>query len=227
MEHLNTRAARPAGFSVTGGLTVIWALLAPIAGVSPVCAQGPSLKAVAPASIEGAVTTTGPQGPEAVPGVTVALTGGGVDHESLSAETDAEAHLQFSNTAPGECTLAVTVEGFDSFTETVNLKPGENRVESIKLGIARVVQKVEVHDQPANVATQSADTTSTIGARQFTILPLAEQKFKSVLPLVPSVVRVSDGKLNFKVVRKPVNAVGGLGPERGSGHRQLFNPDSS
>jgi len=36
----------------------------------------------------------------------------------------------------------------------------------------------------------------------FTTLPLAEQKFKTVLPLVPGVVRTKAGKLNFKACRK-------------------------
>src|SRR5438874_514872 len=43
-----------------------------------------------------------------------------------------------------------------------------------------------------------ADPTATVSSRQFTTLPLAEQKFKAALPLVPGVVRTKDGKLNIK-----------------------------
>ena len=164
---------------------------------SPALAQDPSPDGAATVSIEGAVTTTGPQGPEAVPGITVDLRASAPERE-VSASTDASGRYQFSHAPSGQYTLAVTAEGFSPFAETVVLKPGENRSEGIRLELARVVQKVEVHDKPADVVTAAADATSTISARQFTVLPLAEQKFTSVLPLVPSVVRTGDGKLNFK-----------------------------
>ncbi len=134
-----------------------------------------------------------------MPGVTVALRGGAAGSGSLSASTDSEGHYQFPNAAPGSYTLAVAVEGFNPFSEAVRLNAGENEVKDIRLELARVVQQVEVHEKPEDVATQSGgNPTSTISARQFTVLPLAEQKFKSAIPLVPSVVRTGDGKLNFK-----------------------------
>ena len=161
-------------------------------------AEDRSADGAATAAMEGAVSASGPQGPESVPGVTVELTSRGSGHPPLSASTDADGHYQFSNLAPGEYTVTVAVEGFRPFRETIALKPGEDRAESIKLELVRVVQQVEVHDKPAAVPTQGSNSMSTISAHRFTILPLADQKFKSVLPLVPGVVRTNDGKLNFK-----------------------------
>jgi Carboxypeptidase regulatory-like domain/TonB dependent receptor len=192
----NAWPAWDAGSGMVGSLAAIWVLMTLIAS-NPALAQGPDPGAPTTASVGGSVTTAGPQGPEAVPGITVELKNSAGEHE-LSASTDAEGHYQFSKATPGEYTLAVAAQGFSPFAETIALKPEENRTEGISLELARFVQKVEVHDKPADVATDGADTTSTISARQFTVLPLAEQKFKSALPLVPSVVRTGDGKLNFK-----------------------------
>jgi hypothetical protein len=161
-------------------------------------AQTGAASEAARASVEGTVNAVGTQGLEAVPGVTVQLIGSASGSQPLSASTDADGHYQFSNVAPGDYTLAVTVDGFKPFRETVAVKPREGRVESIKLELARVVQKVEVRDKSTDVAVQSRDTTSTISAHQFTILPLAEQKFTAVLHLVPGVVQTRDGKFNFK-----------------------------
>ena len=55
-----------------------------------------------------------------------------------------------------------------------------------------------MRDKAAAVSTESTDSTATVSTRQFTTLPLAEQKFTAALPLVPGVVRTRDGKLNFK-----------------------------
>ena len=178
------------------GVTLVSLLL--VSGPASALAQGASASEAAAASMEGTVTTVDAQGPEAVPGAAVRLTSSAPERQPLSASTDADGHYQFSNLAPGEYTLEVTTEGFKPFGETIPLKPREARVESIRLELATVVQRVEVHDKPAGVATASASPMSTINARQFNTLPLAEQKFKAVLPLVPGVIRTPDGKLNMK-----------------------------
>jgi hypothetical protein len=61
-----------------------------------------------------------------------------------------------------------------------------------------VSYKVDVQAQPPTVPEQSADPDATLTSRQFLALPMAEQKFKEALPIVPGVVRTWDGKLNIK-----------------------------
>jgi hypothetical protein len=168
------------------------------AGVAPAFSQGVSTDGAAAVSIEGSVTTTGAQGSEAIPAVTVKLTNTLPGSEPLSTSTSADGRYQFSNLAPGDYRLETTPDGFKPFSKTVSLNSGEHRMESVTLELASVVQKVEVHDKAESVSTQGPDPTATISARQFTTLPLAEQKFKAVLPLVPGVVRTPDGKLNLK-----------------------------
>ena len=151
------------------------------------------------ASIEGAVTVADPQGhAEAVPGVLVKLTGTSSAAESLAATTDAEGHYRFTNLSAGAYTIETRLDGFKAFAESIVVGQGEIKIETVSLELDKVVQKIEVRDKAAAVSTESTDSTATVSSRQFTTLPLAEQKFNAALPLVPGVVRTKDGKLNLK-----------------------------
>ena len=150
-------------------------------------------------SIEGTVKLAGQQGQlEAVPGVLVKLTSTSSPPESLSATTDDEGRYTFTKLSPGTYTIEVSLEGFGPFAESIVLKQGDSKVEAVTLELDKVVQKIEVRDKAAAVSTETTDSTATVSSRQFTTLPLAEQKFKAALPLVPGLVRTKDGKLNLK-----------------------------
>jgi len=90
------------------------------------------------------------------------------------------------------------VEGLQPVVESIVLGQNELREEKVALHIARVVQKVEVHGQATTVATQAAAASPQLNDRQFQTLPMAEQKFKDALAILPGVVRTTDGKLNMK-----------------------------
>ncbi len=153
------------------------------------------------ASIEGVVTVADPQGQaDAVPGVVVKLTSTSSAPESLSATTDAEGRYAFTKLSSGSYTIEARLDGFKPFAESVVVKQGDSKIENVRLELDKVVQKIEVRDKAAAVSTESSDSTATVSSRQFTTLPLAEQKFKEALPLVPGVVRTKDGKLNIKGV---------------------------
>src|SRR2546421_207205 len=140
-----------------------------------------------------------PQGQaDAVPGVVVKLTSTSSAPESVEATTDAEGRYAFTKLSPGSYTIEARLDGFKPFAESVVLSQGDAKIENVSLELDKVVQKIEVRDKAAAVSTESADSTATVSSRQFTTLPLAEQKFNAALPLVPGVVRTKDGKLNFK-----------------------------
>ena len=151
------------------------------------------------ASIEGLVTLDGQQGQvDAIPGVLVTLSGGLSGLTTSSDTTDAAGHYRVGQLSPGAYTIETHLDGFQSFTASIVLKQGETKVENVRLNLNRVVQKIEVRDKEADVPTDGADSKATVAGSQFTELPLALQKFKAALPLVPGVVRTEDGKLNFK-----------------------------
>ena len=179
-------------------LTLFFALMvggmsgfAQIASVTP---QG-----TATASIEGTVKVAGQQGQaDTVPGVLVKLTGTSRATESLSATTDTEGRYKFTKLLPGTYTIEARLVGFRPFAESVVLMAGGAKIENVSLELEKVMEKIEVRDKAAAVSTESTASTATVSTRQFTTLPLAEQKFTAALPLVPGVVRTRDGKLNFK-----------------------------
>jgi|SRR5271157_329611 len=152
----------------------------------------------ATASIEGVVAVAGQGQVDTVPGQLVKLTAPSSALNPLSVTTDAEGRYRFTNLSPGSYTIETRLEGFKPFAESVVVKPRDAKIENVSLELEKVIQKIEVRDKAAAVSTESAASTATVSTRQFTTLPLAEQKFTAVLPLVPGVVRTRDSKLNFK-----------------------------
>ena len=154
---------------------------------------------VAGTSIEGLVVVSDQQGhADAVPGVLVKLAGATSGPEPVSATTDAEGRYRFTQLSPGDYTIEARLDGFQPFTESIVLRQGDAKIENVSLELDKVVQNIEVRDKAAAASTESADSSASVTSSQFTTLPLAEQKFKAALPLVPGVVRTNDGKLNFK-----------------------------
>src|SRR5215472_3218227 len=129
---LVARPVRSCCFDVTEVLGAILVVGVLTCGSAVPPAQGASANPADMASIEGAVTTMSAQGSQAVPGVTVELKGGD-SKDSVSTSTDADGRYQFSKVAPGEYTLAVTVDGFKQFARAVSLRPGDAKVEGVTL----------------------------------------------------------------------------------------------
>jgi len=154
----------------------------------------------AEASIEGVVTVNDQVQVSAVAGVRVTLTATSAGSPPLTTTSDAEGRYQFTKVAVGVYTIEANLEGFKPFAETVAVKPAQVNVKDVSLELDKVILKVEVRDKPETGSIQPTNPAATVSSRQFIILPLAEQKFDAVLPLIPGVVRTKDGKLNLKGV---------------------------
>jgi len=177
-------------------------LFALFVGASGGIAQTPDPTRPQPAeaSIEGVVTVNDQVQVSAVPGVRVTLTPTSAGSPPLTTASNAEGRYQFRKVAVGVYTIEANLEGFKPFAETVAVRPAEVNVKDVSLELDKVILKVEVRDKPETVSIQPTNPAATVSSRQFIILPLAEQKFDAVLPLVPGVVRTRDGKLNLKGV---------------------------
>ena len=150
-------------------------------------------------SLEGTVRLESQQGAALpVPGVLVRLSSSVPGSKALSVTTDADGRYRFNDLAAGTYMLEAILEGFAPFNESVVLHNAEARVENITLQLNKVIQQVEVQDKATAVSTQEVPSTASINSREFSSLPLAEQKFKEALPIVPGVVRTREGKLNIK-----------------------------
>lgn len=148
-------------------------------------------------TIQGTVTHTDDSGQlSAVQGVQLKLTPES-GSTALSAVTDEQGHYSFTGLSAGNYTLEGTLDGFQAYKIVLKIAEAP-LVQDFTMKISTVTQSVEVNAEVEALSTQNANSTATITAKQSTDVPLAEQKFKEALPLVPGVVRASNGTLNMK-----------------------------
>src|SRR6267142_1216154 len=150
-------------------------------------------------TIRGAVTVLSQQGePNPLEGIRVELAKGPRDLQPLATFTDSAGLYEFTQLAGGVYTLRVNQQGFKAFAETIWLGANQTSVVDITLALDTVVEKVEVKEQAANLSTETSSPASTVNNTQLDTLPLAQQKFRDALPIVPGVIRTLDGKLSVR-----------------------------
>jgi len=156
-------------------------------------AQSPSGK------IQGIVTVLGQQAePSSLEGIRVELKKSSQDSQPFTTLTDSTGHYEFTGLLEGPYTLRVIQQGFKPFAETISLNADKSSVADIALALDTVVEKVEVKEQTVSLPTESSSPASTINNGQLETLPLAQQKFRDALPIVPGVIRTLDGKLSVR-----------------------------
>lgn len=153
----------------------------------------------AAASISGAFTVVNGGGTgDAAPDVTVKLTGPEPSQDAQTTTTDVDGHYAFLQLAAGKYALEASEEGFQPWSATVSVEPGQTLVQNVVLQISSVNQQVEVRaEAQAIVATDSAAPMEVVGNKLLDALPLPTQKFTEALTLVPGVLRTTQGKLSF------------------------------
>src|SRR5260370_940676 len=181
-------------------LSVLLALAVGVAvgGARAQPAQGEPAQSTS-GEIQGTVTVLGQQAePSSVEGHRVELKESYQDCQLLTTITDATGHYEFTGLLEGTYTLRVIQQGFKPFAKTISLNADKNSVVDIALVLDTVVEKVEVKEQTASLPTESSSPASTINNAQLETLPLAQQKFRDALPIVPGVIRTLDGKLSVR-----------------------------
>jgi hypothetical protein len=149
--------------------------------------------------IHGVVTVLDQQKePSPLEGIPVELRGSSVDSKLLATVTNSTGHFEFTQLPAGSYTLRVNQQGFKPFAQTISLNVNQSSVVDIALALDTVVEKVEVKEQAANVSTEHSSPASTINNTQLETLPLAQQRFRDALPVVPGVIRTLDGKLSVR-----------------------------
>jgi len=150
-------------------------------------------------AIRGVVTVLGqPAELSPLEGIRVELTEGSQDSQPLSTVTDSAGRYEFTQLSGGTYTVRVNQQGFKPFAETVSLNANESSVVGIALTLDTVAEKVEVKEQAASLSTENSSPASTVNNSQLETLPLAQQKFREALPLVPGVIRTLDGQLSVR-----------------------------
>ncbi len=150
-------------------------------------------------TIRGVVTVLSQQAePSPIGGVRVELRESSQDSQPLATVTDSDGRFEFRQMPRGTYTLRVNHYGFKPFAETISLNANETSVVDVGLALDTVVEKVEVKEQAASLSTENSSPASTVNNTQLETLPLARQKFREALPLVPGVIRTLDGKLSVR-----------------------------
>src|SRR5258706_7584348 len=149
--------------------------------------------------IRGTVTLTDQQSQtKPLEGVRVELDKPPPDSNPLVTATDANGHYEFSNVPPGVYNLQINQQGLKPFLKVVTLAEREAKVEDVTLTFETVTQEDQVTDHTEPLSTEHSATESTVNNQQLENLPLARQKYRDALPVVPGVVRTLDGKLSLR-----------------------------
>ncbi len=132
-------------------------------------------------------------------GIQVELKGSRGDSQpAVATITDSEGRYEFTKLRPDKYTLSVNQHGFQPFARSILLGANQTSVLDVALTLDTVVEKIEVKEQAAPLSSESSSPASTVNNAQLETLPLAQQKFRDALPLVPGVIRGLDGKLTVR-----------------------------
>lgn len=120
---------------------------------------------------------------------------------TAQAETDASGTAVFSGVADGVYELKVESAGFANFSrEAIEINPGAAREIVVTLDVGEVAAQVTVESSGQNVNTVEAGSSPPAGEIQrktIERLPLATKRVDEAIPLVPGVIRSSNGEISI------------------------------
>lgn len=136
-------------------------------------------------------------------GAVCTLTGsrpGVLPDEGLSQTTSEKGLFDFPGLEPGTYHLVCAAIGYEPVEQKeIQITDQAPPLLQIALPVQTVIrQQVEVHEKISPLEQQSSSTPGQLSAPQLQALPLAQQKFKAALPLIPGVIRLPDGRISIK-----------------------------
>ncbi len=136
-----------------------------------------------------------------LPGAEVTLLGlAGQAEESVAVTvTDDQGRFSFANLAAGTYKVRASLAGFsDTASNPINLEPGGQSSVELLLDVAPLEQSVEVVDKTAQEVPETGTSQESLKAALIDIAPVKGDDFQALLPLLPGVVRASDGRIVLK-----------------------------
>jgi hypothetical protein len=152
-------------------------------------------------SLQGTVSTGAAGSSENLAGANVNLVPAQPNGSARSAVTDEQGTYRFTDLVAGPYTLQIALSGFKTVSKSVTIAAGATTVESIELEIEGLAERVMVVDSSDSLNTSDSAPSTSFKQQQLQIVPLVNERFQDVLPLVPGVVRGPDGLLNVKGAR--------------------------
>lgn len=146
-------------------------------------------------TVEGTVFVSDSGVPALLPGAKVILKGSA----TLETETAADGKFSFSGVNSGTYTIEASLPGMKA-DQAVTIVDGADVKVPLELKLAAVATSVTVTATSSNEAEIST-TNVTISEKTVADAPNSNERFESLLPLVPGVVRGPDGRINMKGAR--------------------------
>jgi hypothetical protein len=149
----------------------------------------------APGTLQGVVTVTGSEG-NVLPAQRVALHVAGTRPGAFSftATTSDTGAYTIEHIPPGRYVLTASAPGFNAKTIKLSVQAGQTTLEDIRLQIAVLRQRVEVHATVPLTAASHISPPAKLTANQVVTVPVPEQKTQAMLPLLPGVIRTPEGE---------------------------------
>ena len=152
---------------------------------------------VPPAKVTGEVLTW--KDKSVLPGVAVELiedSGGELVQRTVS---DDLGRFSLESVAPGIYRLRARLPGFADYeTEGFSLATGQQKSLRMELKLAALQDQVEVVADREEESRQTGTSAETVAADRINVAPVRGDDFGDLLPLMPGVVRATDGRLNMK-----------------------------
>lgn len=135
-----------------------------------------------------------------IEGAICTLAGGVFEREGVSVNTSPTGQFSIRGLLPGAYQLTCTALGyFPTVRSGLEItQDGAPFVQVLMPPEKRARESVEVRGEATRVSQQESAPAAHLTAPELTALPIARQKFKAALPLVPGVVRTPDGKITIK-----------------------------
>jgi outer membrane receptor protein involved in Fe transport len=128
-----------------------------------------------------------------VPAAKVALDGA----VHIEAESDSEGKFAFDAVPPGSYTIAAEAPGMTT-RESVTVKAGAVSETVLEMKLRNVVESTTVSASADTVNLKQSSGIGTIGESAVRNMPNLDERFNSLLPLIPGVVRGPNGLINMK-----------------------------
>jgi len=159
---------------VLKGLLALSLLLAPVGAVFAQERTG---------EIQGIVSDE--QG-AAIPGATVTAESKTLP-KPLQAISDSQGRFRFFNVPIGTYTMTVSLTGFSTHKQTVEVKLGSQITANAKLGVGQVTEVIEVTGTVLSIDPTSSRTATNITSAQIENLAKGSRGFQSLLTIAPGV----------------------------------------
>src|SRR5271157_742511 len=188
-------------------LLLMWWLIGPgLAGAQSSTATG---------AVGGAVYVLDSKGASYVPGAKVILQG----FKTIQTETDEKGRYSFQAVEAGAYTITASFPSLEA-AQGITIPAGATIKTDLELKPVAVQTSVTVSDTDKNDA-KAPTVTETITEKTIANAPNANERFETLLPLVPGVVRGPDGRINLKGTRNTqsgalVNSANVTDPATGS-----------